>query len=859
MRALLVSALTSLLLATACGRDKVVDYPDGAGGAGGTGGGGGGSQEPRCGDGRRDPGEACDRADLGGATCVTEGFAGGELYCSASCELAFDFCYPGEICDNGVDDDRDGAIDCDDPDCARRSPCPHCGDGIALDEDCDGADLGGNTCGSLGYDGGELSCRSNCTLDATECFRLERCDNGLDDDGDGAIDCEDDDCTGVAPCPRCGDGERNLDEECDGNDLAGGSCEALGYDTGVLLCRASCTFDRSGCSHFEDCANGLDDDGDGLADCDDPDCANAFECPACGNGIVQAGEDCDGSVQSSCQERGYDAGALACSATCSFELSGCRNFICGDGIVEGVERCDDGNLATGDGCTPQCHIEGDVCEAPGVLTWEPTEGVWQWSANLADFFPDYESACHATDRMADAVATFTAPAAGRYFATVDAAQFDVVLSAWSGACGLGSPQAACTDRAKSGEPETIEFDLQAGGTVFLLLAEAAPAAGGPSGAGPFVLKVGEAVCGDGVLQGLEQCEDGNVLAGDGCNADCRFEGDTCAEAFDLNAYGYVASWAETDFTEPGELPTSVPPWIWKASIAQFQPDLVDCAGFSGAPDGVARFVATTSGSHDIRTSFTFWGAAAWGSESYLCSSAIRGCNYSSGAPDGYVVAGAGFAPFVASGETLFVQIEGAGTSGPLSGPGDFWLRVYPPGVCGDGIATSQEECDDGNTIAGDGCDESCRTEATDAEPNNSFATASPLGAGLVNGRLLQDGIGGPVDLDVYSFAAVAGVPYRIETSNSRTLDGACTGGRPDTVLRLFDAAGVLLAENDDRDASTPCSRIDWTASATGTYFIEVSLSSVSSVYFGPYPFAYLPGNPALPPPIAYRLSARPLP
>src|SRR5688572_2419447 len=41
-----------------------------------------------CGNGAIDTGEDCDGADLGGATCASEGFGGGALACSSTC--AFD-------------------------------------------------------------------------------------------------------------------------------------------------------------------------------------------------------------------------------------------------------------------------------------------------------------------------------------------------------------------------------------------------------------------------------------------------------------------------------------------------------------------------------------------------------------------------------------------------------------------------------------------------------------------------------------------------------------------------------------------------------------------------------------------------
>jgi len=70
------------------------------------------------------------------------------------------------------------------------------------------------------------------------------CANGLDDDGDGAVDCDDPDCAGGYPC--------------------------------VSVPPYGMPF-----PYESDCANGLDDDGDGNADCADQDCLEAPGCPCC--------------------------------------------------------------------------------------------------------------------------------------------------------------------------------------------------------------------------------------------------------------------------------------------------------------------------------------------------------------------------------------------------------------------------------------------------------------------------------------------------------------------------------------------------------------------------------------------------
>jgi large repetitive protein len=74
----------------------------------------------------------------------------------------------------------------------------------------------------------------------------------------------------------------------------------------------------------------------------------------CGNGVVDPGENCDdgntvsgdGCDNQCCIERGYDCKS-AYAPPCH----------CGDGKLDFGEQCDDGNSASGDGCSYRCKLE----------------------------------------------------------------------------------------------------------------------------------------------------------------------------------------------------------------------------------------------------------------------------------------------------------------------------------------------------------------------------------------------------------------------------------------------------------------------------------------------------------------------
>ncbi|MFO0757983.1 MAG: proprotein convertase P-domain-containing protein [Byssovorax sp.] len=103
---------------------------------------------------------------------------------------------------------------------------------------------------------------------------VEACDDGNAVSGDG--------CDANCKPTGCGNGFVTAGEACDdGNAVGGDGCTGCAIDPGY----ACAGFAPSVCSNGEAlCNNGLDDDGDGLIDAADPDCALPPYFPACGAG-----------------------------------------------------------------------------------------------------------------------------------------------------------------------------------------------------------------------------------------------------------------------------------------------------------------------------------------------------------------------------------------------------------------------------------------------------------------------------------------------------------------------------------------------------------------------------------------------
>lgn len=181
------------------------------------------------------------------------------------------------------------------------------------------------------------------------------------------------DCDG-GPCgPVCGNGSIEAGEVCDDANTATGdgcssNCDAIEKDFACpapgMPCVSTVVCGDGKVTGTETCDDKNTAAGDG---CDAicqvepgwkcPTIGAACEAAACGDGIIVGKEEC---------EDGNTTAGDGCDPNCQLEVGWvcppgmpCKPTVCGDGVVEGKEPCDDGNHDMGDGCTPFCKREPD--------------------------------------------------------------------------------------------------------------------------------------------------------------------------------------------------------------------------------------------------------------------------------------------------------------------------------------------------------------------------------------------------------------------------------------------------------------------------------------------------------------------
>ncbi|TKD05306.1 DUF4215 domain-containing protein [Polyangium fumosum] len=498
-----------------------------------------------------------------GKVCDGEGAC---VECIQAADCASNVCVSNTCvaasCMDAVKNGSETDIDCGGPDCTPcndASPCalpsdcksgvctggvcvpPACTDTVKNGEETD-VDCGGPSCSPCGPEKG-CSVDGDCvggTCSGSVC--VPTCTDGVKNANETDADC------GGPLCNKCADTKTcSIDTDCTSDVCKSGVCAAPACNDGKLN-GTEIGLDCGGPT-CGPCGDGLPCTGN--ADCTSGVCTgNVCQAPVCGDGVKNGAEQCDdgnqddtdgcvtGCKTATCGDGFQQAGVEACDDGNQINtdgcVAGCQVATCGDGYQQtGVEQCDDGNQAAGDCCAAGCMIEAG-CEI------EPNNTCATAPAAVAAPVTFRGSIRPVGDQDFYA---FTVPAtADLKIETFDGtgstcASIDTVIEFRGSTC---TTVLATDDESGINScsmlTSTVNTPLRrvAPGTYYVRVEDYQNNGQIPS----YTVQISfNALCGDGVKAGSEQCDDGNVANGDGCASNCVIEGkpevepnDTCAAA-----------------------------------------------------------------------------------------------------------------------------------------------------------------------------------------------------------------------------------------------------------------------------------------------------------------------------------------
>ncbi|HVK89712.1 MAG TPA: DUF4215 domain-containing protein [Kofleriaceae bacterium] len=446
-----------------------------------------------CGNGVVDSGESCDDGN------INEGDG-----CSPACKPEIcgnNVMDPGEICDDGNTMSGDGCAG----DCRSEEDC---GNGVIdVGEDCDDSnDDNTDDC---------VMCQTAICGDGYKRAGLEECDG----DNQGNPNAAGDGCSSVCQLEGCHNGRLDPDEECDDANIDN-------TDACALECKNARCGDGVIRAGVEECDGDVDTDGDGIQE---DTCSDTCHLLGCGNGIKDPGEQCDD---------GDNVPGDGCSATCTFEN-------CGNGVVDQGEQCDGDGLGN-PGMTATCNADcttsmcGDGKRNPLAI---PTEECDNGTGNGTD--KNCTTACKRNvcgdgkgDQESPGIEACDEGPGGNVNDGAGCSSTCQFEGCNNGVLDQGE---TCEDGNTDPNDTCVNCQVARCGDNFVQTGvEQCDGSAGTKPAGHNEATCGTmgaqacrwVYCGNGVLEGSEQCDDGNNTSGDGCAAACVRE--FCGDSVDNN-------------------------------------------------------------------------------------------------------------------------------------------------------------------------------------------------------------------------------------------------------------------------------------------------------------------------------------
>ncbi|MDX2055669.1 MAG: DUF4215 domain-containing protein [Polyangiaceae bacterium] len=499
-----------------------------------------------------------------------------------------------------------------------------------------------------------------------------------------------------------------------------------------------------------------------------------FACPApgaacvttivCGNGTLEGSEACD------------DRNVLpldGCDAGCNVETGyGCATpgqpctpvaqAVCGDSVPNAGETCDDGGTLSGDGCSASCQLEpGYNCPQPGqacVLDEYCGNGNLSDTEACDDGNPTPGDGCTG---LCNIEPFFVCPTPGTPCqSTIVCGDSKVVGDE---ACDDGdmAPGDGCAGDCKSTEPG---FSCPT-----------------TAGVGGSCTAVPVARCGDGSLDFGEYCDDGNTNPADGCTDLCEVTaGYTCAQP------GYACSIIE---------------WCGdgKLSLARNE----QCDDGSKCDNGTA--CSSDAGCVNIGS-----GKCLPRGGDGCAATCVTEANFACPEPGSPCVSTVVCGDGKVTGNETCDDKNGASGDGCSACQVEAGWTCLPgsvclPTQCGDSLKVGSEQCDDGNGTAGDGCGSTCKLELPGpTEPNGwkcptvgSPCVRTTCGNGVAEGSEQCD--------DGNTYSGDGCNPFCRREPQCPVAGGACTTLCGDGLLLPVDIAAGQECDDGNQLGGDGCS------------------------------------------------------
>jgi cysteine-rich repeat protein len=218
----------------------------------------------------------------------------------------------------------------------------------------------------------------------------------------------------------------------------------------------------------------------------------------CGNGLREGAEQCDD---------GNTNNNDGCS-------NSCRTPVCGNGTREWIEECDDGNTRNGDSCTSQCRNPGvsSICG----------NGIREGGEDCDDGNTSNTDLCSTSCRV---LGWANPQCRVQAFDAYGSVPLTTTLS-----CS-GEPRGRTViiitknnTLVDTSEVSSKTFTFNQSGRYTI---RCYPDAGGNQNNSCTTVINVDGQCGNGLVERGEMCDDGNTISGDSCDRSCRLTGSTC--------------------------------------------------------------------------------------------------------------------------------------------------------------------------------------------------------------------------------------------------------------------------------------------------------------------------------------------